>query len=340
MLSTGEIRDAQRPRAAQAIERNASALQQLVNDLLDVSRIVSGRLRLDVHSVVAADVVSAAIDAVRPAAVAKQIRVTTAIPDATLRLSADPDRLRQVIWNLLSNAVKFTPSEGEVVITLRKVGQVAEIHVSDSGEGIPPDFLPSVFEPFRQADASMSIVNHLVEAHGGTVRAESGGEGHGATFIVRLPIVPAVADLPGDGSAIDDGFDPPAAVLSGISVLVVDDDEENREVVAAHLEHERARVFTAASAAQAFDFLHRQHVDVLLADIAMPGEDGYSLIRKVRASSASTTASIPAVALTALAHEQDRQQALRSGFQLHLAKPVDARALVAAVASLGRGHPV
>jgi CheY-like chemotaxis protein len=191
----------------------------------------------------------------------------------------------------------------------------------------------------------LSIVNHLVEAHGGTVQAESGGEGRGATFIVRLPIVPLRSGArqgaaPGEPRQAIEGNVAPAAALSGMSVLVVDDDDENREVVAAALEQQRARVFTAASAAQAFEFLRRQRVDVLLADIAMPGEDGYSLIRRIRGSSAAETASIPAVALTAFAREQDRQQALQCGFQLHLSKPVDARTLVAAVASLGRPHVI
>jgi CheY-like chemotaxis protein len=206
-----------------------------------------------------------------------------------------------------------------------------------------------VFEPFRQADGSttrshsglglgLSIVSHLVEAHGGTVSAASGGEGRGATFTVRLPIIPvrdARSRVPVNASA--PGTSPaPVSSLEGLSVLVVDDDQENRDVVAAHLESHHAHVLTAASAAQAFDLLQREHVDVLVTDVAMPGEDGYSLIRRIRASRAAETATIPAAALTAFAREEDRQRALQSGFQLHLAKPVDAGSLVAAVATLSR----
>ncbi len=260
--------------------------------------------------------------------------------------SVIPSRLQQIAWNLLSNAVKFTPEGGTVLVRLRRSNNTAEMVVTDTGAGIPEEFLPWVFEPFLQADASttrpygglglgLSIVKHLVEAHGGNVGVESGGEGRGATFTVRLPIVAVSMDqTAGLGTELSiQGAS--KASLQGLSVLVVDDDTETREVVAASLESCQAVVRTAASASQAFEVLQREHIDVLLADIAMPGEDGYALIRRLRALKADAAA-IPAAALTALARDEDRQLALDAGFQLHLAKPIDADSLVAAVASLGK----
>jgi CheY-like chemotaxis protein len=252
--------------------------------------------------------------------------------------------LQQVVWNLLSNAVKFTPDGGTVRVELRTAGSFAEMVVADSGPGIPEDFLPYVFEPFRQADASttrshaglglgLSIVKQLVEAHGGTIAAAN-GKGGGAIFTVRLPILSA-----SHRRRVSDGTSEPSLALEesldGLYVLVVDDDDESRHVVAAHLESCRAVVLTASSSAEALDLLQHHHVNVLLADIAMPGEDGYTLIRKLRALDVAT-ATIPAAALTAFAREEDRQEALRAGFQLHLTKPVDAGSLIAAVATLGR----
>jgi CheY-like chemotaxis protein len=250
------------------------------------------------------------------------------------------------LWNLLSNAVKFTPAGGIVSVAVRVSGKAGEIVVRDSGPGIPRDFLPSVFEPFRQADGSrtrlhgglglgLAIVKHLVEAHGGTVQADSAGEGHGATFSVRLPIVALTQRQRGHVLA---GILPPAptrAALTGLSVLVVDDDDESRCVVVAYLESYGAAVRTAESASEALDILQRDRVDVLLADVAMPGEDGYTLVRKLRALQASRASTIPAAALTAFARDEDRQEALQAGFQMHLTKPIDAGALVAAVAMLG-----
>ncbi len=260
----------------------------------------------------------------------------------------DGARLQQIAWNLLSNAVKFSEDGGRVLVRLQRVHAAAEITVSDDGIGIPSEFLPWVFEPFRQADASstrrhgglglgLSIVKHLVEAHGGTITASSPGEGRGSTFTVLLPIRAASPEqaytVPASLSN-DEAF----VSLEAVSVLVLDDDYESREVSAAHLTSRRAVVWTAASAAQALEILQREHIDVLLADIAMPGEDGYSFIRRVRALNARA-ATIPAAALTALARDEDRQRALNAGFQLHLAKPVDGQSLIAAVASLGRRSP-
>jgi CheY-like chemotaxis protein/anti-sigma regulatory factor (Ser/Thr protein kinase) len=266
----------------------------------------------------------------------------------------DAARLQQIVLNLVSNAIKFSHDGGIIDVQLRTGQSTVELSVSDSGQGIAPDFLKSVFEPFLQGDGSstrlhgglglgLSIVRHLVDAHGGTVSAHSAGEGRGATFVVKLPTA-AMTSLARE--PIEDRRRPlppmplaAAQSLEGVSVLVVDDDEQSRLVVAAHLEAYHAAVITAPSAATALDVLQRQHVDVLLADIAMPGEDGYSLIRKLRALDAPSIAAIPAAALTAFARNEDRQQALEAGFQLHLAKPIDADALVSAVATLGRRAP-
>ena len=345
LLRGGRLPDEKRDRASHAIYDSAKRQAHLIDELLDVARIMSGKLRLERSTVDLAEIVSAAIDAVQPAIEAKNIDI---IVDAAPSLSAiygDGARLQQITWNLLSNAVKFTPEGGSVRIQLRKVGSVAELIVADSGDGIPKHFLPYVFEPFRQADGSttrphaglglgLSIVKQLVEAHGGTVCAENREGGEGAVFIVRLPIL----NIVNRRSSAPDSSEPAPQVeesLGGLCVLVVDDDEESRHVVAAHLESCRAVVLTASSAAQALDVMHRHRVDVLLADIAMPGEDGYALMRKLRALDRSY-ATIPAAALTAFAREEDRQAAFKAGFQLHLTKPVEAGSLIAAVATLGK----
>jgi CheY-like chemotaxis protein/anti-sigma regulatory factor (Ser/Thr protein kinase) len=292
------------------------------------------------------EVVSEAVRVLQPVAQAKGVRVRVELQHMSDGVYGDPARLQQVVWNLLSNAVKFTRAHGTVDVQSRRTAQAIEVSVADTGQGIAPEFLPSVFEPFRQADASstrshpglglgLSIVKTLVEAHQGTVTAQSAGEGHGATFTVRLPAValPGSPDPAAGPPAVADGEVPS---LAGVSVLVVDDDHESREVVAAHLLHLGARVMTATSAQQAFELLQKEPVHVLLADIGMPGEDGYSLIRRIRALGVPEVASVPAAALTALARKEDRQQALQAGFQLHLAKPVDSRLLAAAVTSLHR----
>jgi CheY-like chemotaxis protein len=243
--------------------------------------------------------------------------------------------------------VKFTPECGTVRVCLRARENAAEMVISDSGQGTTPEFLPSVFEPFRQADGSttrphsglglgLSIVKHLVEAHGGTVHADSSGAGHGAVFTVRLPTI--VAAPPRTADAAQASRTSTDISLAGLRVLVVDDDAESRHVLTAHLESSGATVLAAAAAGEALEILTRERVDVLLADIAMPGEDGYSLIRRLRSLDAEAAA-VPAAALTAFAREEDRQQAFRAGFQLHLAKPIDAGSLLAAVATLGRWNP-
>jgi signal transduction histidine kinase/CheY-like chemotaxis protein len=347
MLRTGRLEPAVRDRAAEAIYGNAHRQARMIDELLDVARIRSGKLRLERSAVDLEQVVRAAVEVVQVAADAKGVQIKVVASPDIGTMYADAARLQQIAWNLVSNSVKFTPPDGTVIVRLRRVQNTAEIIVTDSGVGIPAEFLPWVFEAFQQADASttrpygglglgLSIVKHLVEAHGGSVSVASAGEGQGSTFSVRLPIMAIGSEQVPALSANRPRL--PAATelsLEGIHVLVVDDDRESREVVAANLVSRHATVKTADSAAQALELLQRERIDVLLADIAMPGEDGYSLIKKIRAAG-NAAAAIPAAALTALAREEDRRQALDAGFQLHLSKPIDPSSLVAAVASLGR----
>ena len=352
LLRRGILDAASRDRADRAIYIGAQRQAQLIDELLDVARIMSHKLQLDLGIVDMGDVVRVAVDIVQPNADAKRIAIGVEEDPPIGVVYGDSGRLQQVAANLLANAVKFTNEGGEVHVHLHQTDDVVEMIVSDNGQGIPHDFLPCVFEPFRQAEATnsrvhgglglgLSIVKHVVEAHGGSISAESGGEGQGARFTVRLPLAAAAENQPAaiasDRSAADE-FDEESDVLQGISVLVVDDDDESRVVVGAHLETHGARVLTAASAAAALEVLQRERVDVLLADIAMPTEDGYTLIRKVRGLAAPRIASIPAAALTALARDADREDALGAGFQLHVVKPVVARSLVAAVLTLASGR--
>jgi signal transduction histidine kinase/CheY-like chemotaxis protein len=358
MLSKGTIEPAMRQRALHGIEQSARRQAHLIDDLLDVARITSGKMRLDRTFVDLRDVARDALLAAQPSADEKGIRIGFDAERSIGRVYGDPTRLQQVASNLISNALKFTPDGGAVHVGLRRAGDNAELVVTDTGQGIAPEFLPSVFEVFRQADGSttrmhsglglgLSIVKSLVEAHNGSVTVHSAGVGRGATFIVRLPIAAADESAAGTATGVPvaaasaaDGRAQPVSSLEGISVLVVDDDEQSRDVVAAQLNGYGADVLTAASAAEAFAVLERQHVGVLLADIGMPDEDGYSLIRRIRTQTAPRTASIPAAALTAFARDEDRQHALNAGFQLHLPKPVDASSLASAVATLGRmNHP-
>jgi len=311
-----------------------------------VARIMSGKLRLERSTVDLIEIVHSAIAVVQPVVEAKHINVEIDASSGLSTVFGDSSRLQQVIWNLLSNAVKFTPEGGTVRVRLHTADGKAEMVVTDSGGGIPSEFLPHVFEPFRQADASttrthaglglgLSIVRQIVEAHGGTITADNNPDG-GAAFTVRLPIVAVrhhrrASDVAIERSVKDENS------LRGVTVMVVDDDDESRHVVAAHLESCDATVLTAMSAPEALELLQQNEVNVLLADIAMPGEDGYSLIRRLRGLNGAV-ASIPAAALTAFAREEDRQEALDAGFQLHLSKPIDAGSLVAAVATLARWH--
>jgi signal transduction histidine kinase/ActR/RegA family two-component response regulator len=352
MLRSGKLDDTRRDRAFRAIHDSATRQAQLINELLDVSRIMSGKLRLERTFVDPEDVIRGALNVVQPAADGKGIQIGFSLDPSIGVIYADRARLQQVAWNLLSNAIKFTPEGGAVQLRLARAGDRVEMTVTDTGEGIREDFIGSMFEPFRQGDASttryhgglglgLSIVKHLVEAHGGEVTAHSGGQGLGATFTVLLPLAPASAGQAEVGMAETPltRHPHPPTLLEGVSVLVVDDDEQGRQVVTAQLEGHHASVLTAASAAQALELLRHERVDVLLADIAMPGEDGYELIRQVRAMHPAPIASIPAAALTAFARNEDRLAALQAGFQLHLAKPVDAHSLVTTVARLGGRLP-
>jgi PAS domain S-box-containing protein len=333
----------------ETIQRNSRIQAQLIEDLLDMSRIISGKIRLDVQRVDVAAAVEAAVEVVRPAAEAKEIRLQVVLDPIGVTVTGDPNRLQQIVWNILSNAVKFTPKGGRVQVSLARVNSHVEITISDTGQGISPEFLPHVFERFRQADSSstrrhgglglgLGIVRHLVELHGGTVRATSPGEGQGATFIVTLPLS-AVHDADSGMVRVHPTaevtlheFRPPS--LTDLQVLVVDDEPDSRELVKRVLEECEAVVVTADSAAAALAQIQRQKPDVLISDIGMPVEDGYSLIRQVRALPPESGGEIPAVALTAFARSEDRRRALLAGFQMHLPKPVEPSELVAVVASV------
>jgi len=345
LLVGGRLDEGGNRRAVQTIERNARAQSQIIDDLLDVSSIVTGKLRLKAHRVDLGPVIEAAVDSVRPAAEAKGIGIEARL-GRTGVLKGDPDRLQQVVWNLLANAVKFTPTGGRIEIRLDEADGQARIQVADTGAGIPPDFLRFVFDRFRQADSStmrtygglglgLSIVRHLVELHGGTVEADSGGEGQGATFTVRLPLAPALpkAERPEPRPVFrqPSGQDHPS--LSGLRILLVDDEPDALEVVSTALEQFGAEVASVPSAADAMLALRRPGTDVLVADIGMPEEDGYSLIQRVRKLEGDL-GRLPAIALTAYAGDGDRRRALDAGFQIHLPKPIDPGALAEAVATL------
>jgi signal transduction histidine kinase/CheY-like chemotaxis protein len=340
-------------RALEIVERNAQSQKKLIDDLLDISRIITGKLRLDVQPVDLASVVAAAVDALRPTAEAKAIRLQPLLDPQAGPVSGDTDRLQQVVWNLLSNAIKFTPRGGRVQVRLERINSHVEIVVSDTGRGISADFLPHVFDRFRQADGTttrrhgglglgLSIVRQLVELHGGTVGVESNGEGQGATFIVRLPLM--VTRKQWDDAAYTGrhptaggdelSFDCPPS-LEGLRVLVVDDEPDTRRLLRTVLERCGSEVTTASSAAEALAAFIESKPDVLISDIGMPEEDGYELIGKLRASEAvASNGRIPAIALTAYARVEDRVRALNAGFQVHVPKPIEPVELLAVVASL------
>jgi CheY-like chemotaxis protein/two-component sensor histidine kinase len=347
LLRTARLDPATTTRALEAIERNARSQAQLVEDLLDVSRIITGKLRLDARAVALESIAEAALDAVRPAADAKGIALDAALEPGVV-VTGDPDRLQQVLWNLVSNAVKFTPRGGRVEVSLGRAGDHAQVTVRDTGVGIRLDFLPFVFDRFRQADASptrvhgglglgLAIVRHLVELHGGSVEAASEGEGRGATFAVRLPLAPGDAKV---GAEV--GRPAAGATLDGLRVLVVDDEPDTLEALSAALAGYGARVRTALSTREALASLDRGAVDVLVADIGMPGEDGYTLVRELRGRPPDRGGRIPAAALTAYARPVDAERALAAGFQVHVAKPVepgDLAAVIARLAGRAGGRP-
>ena len=349
MLRQGTLGEEKARRALEAIERCARSQAQLVEDLLDVSRIITGKLRLDVRPVPLAPVVQAAVEVVRPAAEAKGLELQVVLDAEVGTVTGDPERLKQVVWNLASNAVKFTPKGGRVEVRLERVDGRVEITVRDSGQGIRPEFLPHIFQRFEQADSTstrahgglglgLAIVRHIVELHGGTVHAESPGEGQGAVFTVALPL--AVAQTAGEVERRPPKRSAPAsqhgsAPLDGLRVLVVDDEPDNNEVVGTLLSSCGAEVRLAGSARQAVEMLREWKPDVLVTDIAMPDQDGCDLLATIR-SQEGEPAEILAVALTAYASKEDRIRLLSAGFQAHVVKPVDATELTAVVESLGR----
>jgi CheY-like chemotaxis protein len=351
LLRAGILSAEKAARGLDTLERNASWLTQIVEDVLDVSRIVSGKIRLDVQPVELPIIVDNAVATVQPAADAKGVRIQTIIDPKVGPVSGDPGRLQQVVWNLMSNAVKFTPRNGRVQVRLERVSSHVEIVVSDTGVGIRPDFLPYVFERFRQADGGttrkagglglgLAIVRHIVEMHGGTVEASSTGEGQGATFRVCLPVMIVHPDT------LQTRREHPRTErrtpltelgdLGGIHVLAIDDEEDALNLLRVVLETAGAEVTTLNSPTTALDRIAEVKPHVLVIDLGMPEMDGFELIRQLRKSPDAFVRNLPAAALTAFARSDDRTKALRSGFEMHLAKPVDPGELVASVATLAR----
>jgi len=354
LMRTGTLDDNVSGRALQTIERNTRMLAQIIDDLLDVSRIISGKLRLDVKPIDLGPVVEAALEAVRPAAAAKHINLDLSLDSTVGAVSGDPGRLQQVVWNLLSNAMKFTPDGGTVEVRLEGVGSNACITIQDTGEGIPETFLPFVFDRFRQADSTftrmhgglgigLAIVRHLVEMHGGSVTADSPGKDQGATFTVSLPLLNSRSNrVPRRKETGSLKLQPQheSTELNGIRVMIVEDERDAREVLVAMLEHRGATVLAASSAAEAVDVLahatNGSMPDVLVSDLGMPGEDGFALISRIRAMKPEQGGRIPAIALTAYARAEDRARVLAAGFQRHVAKPVEPSLLATTVANLAR----
>jgi PAS domain S-box-containing protein len=350
LLQNGTVTREKVPKAVEIVERNASALAQMVEDVLDVSRIISGKMRLTIQPVDLPMVVQHAVESVAPAADAKQLRVQTSIDPDAGPISGDPDRLQQIAWNLISNAVKFTPKGGRVQVRVERVDSHVDIVVSDTGVGIKAEFLPHLFERFRQADSAttrqfgglglgLAIVRHLVELHGGSVAASSGGEGKGSTFRVHLPLM-----IVHHHSAVDERrkhartktpspVGTAAPKLDGVHVLAVDDDRDALSLLTEVLELAGARVTTLDSAIRGLDQLPTLRPDVLIADIGLPDLDGFEMIRRVRSHTDSVLRDTPAIALTAYARSEDRVRALESGFQMHIGKPADPAELVAAIAA-------
>ena len=342
----------ERKRGLNTIERNARVQAQIIEDLLDLSAIISGKVRLDVQRVDLPNVLNESIETVRPTAEAKGIHLQALVDPFAGPISGDPNRLKQVFWNLLSNAIKFTPKEGKVQVLLERVDSHLEVAIVDTGEGIAPEFLPYVFDRFQQADASttrrhgglglgLAIVKQLVELHGGNVRVKSGGIGQGATFIVQLPLIAVYAE-PAKGrrhprAELHQSEPLPEVSLANVHVLIVDDDSDARDLMQRLLQLAGATVSMASSASEAMARILAERPDVLVCDIGMPGEDGYTFIRRLRSIEQTQGRALPAVALSAYARSDDRTKAIRSGFQNHLAKPVEPAELLAVVSSLAGG---
>jgi PAS domain S-box-containing protein len=353
LLADGTLNEVESKRAIETIVRNARAQRKLIDDLLDISRIITGKLHLEMHTVSLAPMIEAVVDGVRPAANARSISLQTTLDSNASRISGDSDRLQQIIWNLLSNAIKYTPKGGDVHVRLGQIASHIEIVITDTGQGIDPQLLPHVFDRFRQSDSSntrrngglglgLSIVRQLVELHGGSVTAKSPGEGLGSTFRVILP----VRSVNPEPTETENTQVMTAATMStqqkpsliGLRVLVVDDEPDSRELIAAVLLGCGAKVVAVDSAEAALEEMEQQKFDVLVSDIGMPLMDGFALIEKVRQLPPERGGRIPAAALTAYARAEDRKQALSSGYQRHVAKPVEPAELTTIVASLAEWY--
>ncbi|MGI8898711.1 MAG: hybrid sensor histidine kinase/response regulator [Pyrinomonadaceae bacterium] len=355
MLRSGRLDQATMARAFETIDRNAKSQAQLIEDILDASRVITGRLRLNLGPVDVASVINSAIDSVQLAADSKGIQLEVTLDPSVRHTLGDSSRLQQVVWNLLANAIKFTPSGGRVEVRVERANAALQVCVSDTGQGISAEFLPFIFDRFRQADSTstrahgglglgLSIVRHLVELHGGSVEAQSAGLGSGTTFLIRLPL--AVNKDPAKArKKRSENWSPentqrvaePLHSLEEVRVLLVDDDQDSLRLLATMLSAQRAKVETAASAAEALQLLEWFKPDVLVSDLAMPGEDGYSLIGKLRAM--ENLKHTPAVALTAYVQVEDRTRALSAGFNMFVPKPVDPNELIAAIANLAEPEP-
>ena len=348
LLAGGGLSDEQAQRAYAAILRGAEMQTQLVNDLLDVSRIITGKIRLNLEALDLPYAVQSAVDAIQPTAEAKGVRLQVTIDSSAGTVIGDPDRLQQIFWNLLSNAIKFTSKNGRVQVLVERIDSHIEITVADSGIGIKLDLLPYIFDRFRQGESGpsrsygglglgLAIVRYLVEQHGGTVKAHSAGDGRGSTFTVRLPVAPIKRSVQERDQAFarsDSLFDQPRPSLRQLRILLVDDEYGVREAVSTILSGAEAEVRLAESAAEALEILKQWRPDVLVSDIGMPGEDGYTLIRKLRARPLEEGGNIPAVALTAYARTEDRLRVLSSGYQMHVPKPVRPIELLTVIASI------
>lgn len=351
MIRTKNLGATEMQNALAIIDRNARSQNQLIDDILDVSRIITGKFRLDVQAIDLVSVIKSAVETARPAAEAKNIRLQTLLDPQATNISGDPDRLQQVVWNLLSNAVKFTPKNGRVQVRLERINSHIEITVSDTGKGIEAEFLPYVFDRFRQSDGSMtrrqgglglglSIVRQIVELHGGAVFVNSAGENQGATFSVHLPLLPIRLEpaerlrrIHPEASEKESVIEVEAD-LNGLKILIVDDAADSRELLKLTLEQRGANVLTARSAREALKTVENNKLNLILSDIGMPGEDGFSLIGKIRKLPVAQNGKTPAIALTAYARSEDRIKALQSGFQMHISKPVDLNELIAVILNL------
>jgi CheY-like chemotaxis protein len=341
LLASGKLNEDQTSRAVAAIERAGWAQSRLIENLLDVSRIVEGRLLVAPRPTMVHPVIEGAIDSIRQSAELKRVVIETHLDAELGAVSVDPNRLHQIVWHLVSNAVKFTPAGGRVTVSVESAANALRISVRDTGVGFPPETAPQLFEQFRQGETGttrpysglglgLAIARHLVERHGGTITARSAGPNRGAEFEVRMPIRAAKTGVPDDTAPVE-----PAPLLRGLSILVVDDNDDDRELVRASLEHYGAVVRTASSAHEARERFRRDRPDVIVSDLVMPDEDGLELIRQIRAMDERVGRLTPAAALSALARADDRRRALKAGYQMHVTKPIDPLELALMIERLG-----